>query len=222
MPLPPRRTQCIVHNKHELKRTLGKTNTLLAYLNNKNYNFERIRSKRPGPELITFPGFFSHPSKFRVSEIPPILMGVINNNFSRGTVHAASNDPLADPEIDPHYFEQDMDRQMFIELVHYIRRIARTVPLCNFINASETAELNPGAEFATDEQIASWIPQGSGTINHTAGSLAMLPREKNGVVDSNLKVYGIKNIRVVDLSIAPVHSTAHSQATVYAIAEQGE
>ncbi|KAK7047865.1 hypothetical protein VNI00_006193 [Paramarasmius palmivorus] len=229
-----------------------------------NIQLERIRLKRPGPELIVFPGFFSHPK----TPIPG----------RRGTIHATSNDPLSDPEIDPRYFEQDIDRQTFIELVHYIRQVARTAPLKDLIGelspgahaswvasepylvlkfesaSPETAELNPGPEFATDEQIAgkkssisakscievvvAWLPQGSGTINRmrtfspmgldvtltvptdTAGSLAMMPREKNGVVDSRLKVYGTKNIRVVDLSIVPLHFTSHSQATVYAIAEQ--
>ncbi|KAJ8087636.1 hypothetical protein PM082_006469 [Marasmius tenuissimus] len=47
----------------------------------------------------------------------------------------------------------------------------------------------------------------------------MLPREKNGVVDTHLKVYGTTNIRVVDLSIVPLHISAHTQATVYTIAE---
>lgn len=73
----------------------------------------------------------------------------------------------------------------------------------------------------------------------TAGTLSMLPRDKNGVVDASLRVYGTRNIRVVDLSIAPLHVAAHTQckhfdikqriktqqfrvflATVYAIAEQ--
>lgn len=39
----------------------------------------------------------------------------------------------------------------------------------------------------------------------------MLPREMNGVVDSNLRVYGTKNIRVIDLSIAPLQVAAHTQ-----------
>ena len=68
----------------------------------------------------------------------------------------------------------------------------------------------------------------------------MLPREKNGVVDANLKVYGTKNLRVADLSIVPLHIAAHTQgekdflvtlnllkpsiiiATAYTIGEQGK
>lgn len=39
----------------------------------------------------------------------------------------------------------------------------------------------------------------------------MLPRDLDGVVDSNLLVYGTRNIRVADLSIVPLHIAAHTQ-----------
>ena len=69
----------------------------------------------------------------------------------------------------------------------------------------------------------------------------MMPRDKGGVVDSRMKVYGTGNIRVVDLSVLPLHTVVHPQgmptctfillnltdrtrrfaATVYTIAEMG-
>lgn len=72
----------------------------------------------------------------------------------------------------------------------------------------------------------------------------MLPLEKNGVVDPELKVsrvghitvkilsalvgvdlvpqvYGTKNLRVVDLSVVPLEVAAHTQATAYAVGERG-
>jgi choline dehydrogenase-like flavoprotein len=39
----------------------------------------------------------------------------------------------------------------------------------------------------------------------------MLPRDDGGVVDHQLKVYGTKNLRIVDLSIVPLHFASHSQ-----------
>ena len=41
----------------------------------------------------------------------------------------------------------------------------------------------------------------------------MLPRDKGGVVDPTLKVYGTKNVRVVDLSILPLEVAANTQCT---------
>lgn len=42
----------------------------------------------------------------------------------------------------------------------------------------------------------------------------MLARELDGVVDPKLRVYGTKNIRVVDLSVVPLHIAAHTQGKV--------
>ena len=41
-----------------------------------------------------------------------------------------------------------------------------------------------------------------------------------GVVDNAMKVYGTTNLRIVDASIIPIQLAAHTQATVYAMAEK--
>jgi len=48
----------------------------------------------------------------------------------------------------------------------------------------------------------------------------MLLRDKEGVVDPRLKVYRTKNVRVVDISIIPLHIAAHTQTTAYMIGEK--
>lgn len=48
----------------------------------------------------------------------------------------------------------------------------------------------------------------------------MLSLEKDGVVDSNLRVHGVEGLMIVDASAIPLISTANSQATVYAFAER--
>ncbi|KAF8876241.1 hypothetical protein BD779DRAFT_1560887, partial [Infundibulicybe gibba] len=45
----------------------------------------------------------------------------------------------------------------------------------------------------------------------------MLPRADGGVVDSNLVVYGTKNLRVVDASVIPMHLSCHPHGTIYAL-----
>ena len=54
---------------------------------------------------------------------------------------------------------------------------------------------------------------------HPVGTCSMLSRNDGGSVDSNLKVYGTTNVRIVDPSIIPLHISAHIQSTVYGIAE---
>lgn len=55
---------------------------------------------------------------------------------------------------------------------------------------------------------------------HPLGTCAMMPRLLGGVVDSDLRVYGTKNVRVVDASVMPLQVSGHLSASVYAIAEK--
>jgi choline dehydrogenase-like flavoprotein len=48
----------------------------------------------------------------------------------------------------------------------------------------------------------------------------MLPREKGGVVDARLRVYGVGGLRVVDASVFPVIPDQHTQGPVYMVAEK--
>lgn len=48
----------------------------------------------------------------------------------------------------------------------------------------------------------------------------MLPREQGGVVDANLRVYGLANVRVADASVPPISLSTHLMASTYGVAEQ--
>ncbi|KAJ3878179.1 GMC oxidoreductase-domain-containing protein [Lentinula edodes] len=168
-------------------------------------------------EFVSLSGSLSGPNLPRPEKKYYTIIGFLNHNFSRGTIHSSSSNPYDPPLMDPHYFEHDIDLQAFINEVKYIRKIVKTVPLKDVLS---DVELNPGADIQTDEQIASWLKQNLSTGWHTVGTLSMLPKDRNGAVDSKLKVYGTKNIRVVDLSVVPLQIAAHTQATAYIIAEQ--
>ena len=49
---------------------------------------------------------------------------------------------------------------------------------------------------------------------------SMLPRTEGGVVDPRLKVYGTRNLRVVDASVFPLAVRGNLQTLVYAVAER--
>ncbi|EED82977.1 predicted protein [Postia placenta Mad-698-R] len=131
--------------------------------------------------------------------------------------HITSKDPLAHPEIDPHVFEEQYDLQTLVELVKFCRTLAMTEPLKDILGD----EIWPAANTETDEQIEDQLRNVVSTSYHTVGSCSMLPLEDGGVVDSRLKVYHTTGVRVVDLSIVPLHIGSHTQAMAYAIGEQG-
>jgi len=59
-----------------------------------------------------------------------------------------------------------------------------------------------------------------GTIWHSLGTCAMKPRERDGVVDSHLSVYGVRGLKVADLSIAPANVSANTYSTALVIGEK--
>lgn len=144
------------------------------------------------------------------------LIGGVQHTFSRGSVHTNSSDINSQLLINPHYLSNDYDLQALIVAAKYLRKIANTEPLKN----TWTAEYEPGTSIETDAQWANYIRNGSLTLYHPLGTCAMLPRNKGGVVSPELKVYGTKNLRVVDASIIPILISAHIQTAVYGIAEK--
>lgn len=48
----------------------------------------------------------------------------------------------------------------------------------------------------------------------------MMAKDLGGVVDTELKVYGTSNVRVVDASVLPLQVSGHLTASLYAVAER--
>jgi choline dehydrogenase-like flavoprotein len=82
-----------------------------------------------------------------------------------------------------------------------------------------TEEYEPGKVVQTDEDWKKYALANTLSIYHPIGTAALLPEKDGGVVDSQLKVYGTKRLRVVDASIIPLLPSAHIQTLVYGIAE---
>ncbi|KAJ7491787.1 alcohol oxidase [Mycena galericulata] len=179
---------------------------------------ESIVKQQPECELSLSPIFSSKPNTPKKGRKHVSLNTFLNHPISRGSIHVKSNDPTEQPAIDPRYFESDYDLKILVEMFKFNRRLVRQEPLCSILNG---VEVNPGPECITDDQIEDWIKMNFSSTWHTVGSCSMLPLEDGGVVDTKLKVYSTTNIRVVDLSIIPLHIAAHTQATAYALGELG-
>ncbi|TFY63799.1 hypothetical protein EVJ58_g3033 [Rhodofomes roseus] len=170
-------------------------------------------STLPDIEVIAFPAWLTHISQPEPGKCYLSTLCVTQHQFSRGSVHAKNSDPLEQPDIDPNTFSVPYD--IFTENFKFARRLADTEPFKSGI----VREVDPGATAKTDEEIKEYLRNGSNTCYHACASLSMLPREKNGVVDPKLKVYGTKKLRVADMSIVPLEVAAHTQATAYCVGE---
>ncbi|GBE88776.1 Dehydrogenase citC [Sparassis crispa] len=139
----------------------------------------RLEAGEPLCEIISYPGFMSTPNPPLPGKRYVTFTIVLNSPFSRGSIHCSSSDPLADPELDPHYLEEDIDLQIMTEMVKFVRGFAQVPPFKDMISK----ELNPGAEIKDDIEIINFIKR-----NYTIGSCSMLPKDRDGVVDPELKV----------------------------------
>lgn len=56
---------------------------------------------------------------------------------------------------------------------------------------------------ATTAEVEEFVRQRLGTLYHPTSTARMARREDGGVVDEELKVYGVRGLRVVDASVFP-------------------
>jgi choline dehydrogenase-like flavoprotein len=144
------------------------------------------------------------------------LIAAIEHPFSKGSVHISTSSPTVLPTFNPNYLSTPYDLQAVKTAVSYMRRIVATPPLSYAVKA----EYEPGSDVDTDDELTQYAKNNVLTIWHPLGTCALLPKAKGGVVDPSLKVYGVKNLRVVDASIIPILISGHIQTAVYGIAER--
>ncbi|KAI1109990.1 GMC oxidoreductase [Nemania sp. NC0429] len=140
--------------------------------------------------------------------------------FSWGSVHLVSADAIDSPAIDPKYFLVDFDLDVQIGLGRSAQTFWHTKPASDFAGAGVVPTDDVLPLNATDEQWTDFIGDTLSPNHHPIGTASMMSRELGGVVSPKLKVYGTKNVRVVDGSILPLQFSGHLTPTLYAVAER--
>lgn len=140
--------------------------------------------------------------------------------LSRGAITLNTTHPTANPVVVRNAFQNPIDMTVFGELIRWNRAHWTRSPV---LKRFSPVELVPGAQYETDDEIMDAGIK-SAALNpsfaHASGACPMMPEKLGGCVDTKLRVYGVKNLRVVDASIMPLIPAAHLQATVYAVAEK--
>lgn len=152
-------------------------------------------------ELDSFPGMTCAPCQLRPE--------------SRGSIHIKSARPTDYPAIRPNYLSARTDQQTVVESLKIARRIFNAPPL----DAYRGAELEPGADVQSDDELLSFARERGNTIYHPVGTCKM-GSDPMAVVDAQLRVYGVQNLRVIDASIMPNLISGNTNAPVIMIAEK--
>ncbi|KAK0203496.1 hypothetical protein DFS33DRAFT_1430542 [Desarmillaria ectypa] len=146
-----------------------------------------------------------------------ISMAVTHTHpLSRGSIHINSTSIDDFPIINPNMLEAEWDNWFLAKATAYGRKIFQTQAFQEIVVSEEVF---PGSNVSTDDEWLTYVQENLNSGYHSVGSASLLPKESNGVVDANLKVYGTKNLRVVDLSILPLLISAHTQPAAYAVGE---
>jgi len=142
---------------------------------------------------------------------------------SWGNVRLKSNDPFDSPVIDPKYLNTQHDVQVLVKGVKVLLRVTQAEPLAsNVVDrfGDDDSTLDHHLYKATAAEIEEFVRRKLSTLSHPTCTARMARREDGGVVDEELKVYGVRGLRVVDASIFPTIPAGHTAAPTLAVAEK--
>jgi choline dehydrogenase len=139
-----------------------------------------------------------------------------NKPSSRGHVKVMSADVRQAPEILFNYLETEHDRQGFRDCVHLTREIMSQPSM----DAFRGEVIQPTAEIQTDEQIDQFVRESVDSAYHPCGTCKM-GIDALAVVDAELRVHGLANIRVIDASVFPTIPNGNLNAPTMMLAERG-
>ncbi|GAA6062336.1 hypothetical protein JCM10212_006586 [Sporobolomyces blumeae] len=175
----------------------------------------QVKAGSPVMEFLAINVYFGNSTG--EANVPYLSLAACNQkSFSRGSIHIASNDPKAYPDINPNYLQAEIDRYYLVRGAMFLRELAKTDALSKYIEV----EAEPGNSVQSEQDWEDWVESVVRTEYHPVGTAKMGPRREQGVVDEKLRVHGVANLRVVDLSVMPLHVSTHPQSTAYMIAEK--
>ncbi len=134
---------------------------------------------------------------------------------SRGHIDLKSGRPDEHPLIHANYLASDRDLKTMIAGV----KLCREIFSARAFDPYRGDEIFPGAHRVTDADIVEFIRAKAETIYHPVGTCKMGVDEL-AVVDPELKVHGIDNLRVVDASVMPTLVSGNTNAPTVMIAEK--
>lgn len=135
---------------------------------------------------------------------------------SEGSLEITGSDPHAPVRIDPNYLGTDYDRQTTANLLRKMRSIFEQSPLAEHI----VRETYPGPDVHSDADLIDAALDGGYCGYHATGTCAMGPSD-DAVVDHQLRVRGVENLRVVDCSVMPTMVSGNLNGPMMAMAWRG-
>lgn len=154
------------------------------------------------PELDAFPGMMAS--------------AISTQPFGRGRVVITSNDPSERAHVDTNYLADERDVEVILAGMRRVREIMAQSAIADRV----VAEIDPGEQVVDDEGLTEYLRASASTVYHPAGTCRM-GSDPDSVVDPQLRVRGIDNLRVIDNSVMPTITSGNTMAPAFVIGEKG-
>ena len=145
-----------------------------------------------------------------------LVVGWVNQAFSRGSLRLASDDPDQHPIIEERMLS---DRRDLERLRDAVRRMRDLTEQPSFAEVAERISIDirgtPVTELDSDGAIDAWLLATSSDAQHICATAAM-----GTVVDADCRVLGHEGLRVIDASVLPEVPRANTHLMVLALAEE--
>jgi choline dehydrogenase len=143
------------------------------------------------------------------------IRAVLLHPDSRGWIKLRSADPMAKPRITFNLLAEKSDYPPLRAAIRLSRDLVRHGALAELVER----EAMPGEQVQTDDQLDAFIRSDVRTAFHPVGTCRMGIGHE-AVVDAELKVRGVENLRVVDASVMPTIIGGNTNAPTIMIAEK--
>ncbi|WP_313380145.1 GMC family oxidoreductase [Achromobacter insolitus] len=142
-----------------------------------------------------------------LDDFPGMTAGVWQHRpESRGQVRIRSADPLQDPVILANYLENERDQMTLVRGIRLARQLLRSQALSPYFES----EVLPGPMCESDSELLDFARRYGVSSYHVNGTARMgQADDKYAVVDPQLRVHGVGNLRVIDSSVMPAMPSAN-------------
>ncbi|KAG9248942.1 hypothetical protein BJ878DRAFT_237253 [Calycina marina] len=138
---------------------------------------------------------------------------------SRGKIYLTSADPTVKPALDFRYFTdpEGYDAATIVAGLRAAREVAKQAPFSNWL----IREVAPGPKVQSDAELSEYGRKVAHTVYHPAGTTKMGRKEDRlAVVDPELRIRGLKSVRIADAGVFPTMPSINPMVTVLAIGER--